>query len=144
MAFKESELSTEFMNFIDCVYKDTINGGSLPDKPVIVFTNQEKDTSDIDVPVIRFSCLETYKRPSTLGDNKKFLRKGVITILISVPTGTLTYNIQELTDMICEHYECKMICGVNMRDINISEIVKTDSVRYSRSIIISFNYYITK
>ena len=144
MAFKESELATEFLNFIDCAYKDEINGGSLADKPVIIFTNQEKDTNDIEVPIIRFSCLETYKKPTTLGDKKRFVRKGIITILVSVPTGTLTYDIQEITDMIVEHYECKTICDVNTRDISISEIVQSDSVWYSRSIIISFNYYITK
>lgn len=144
MAFKESELATEFINFIDCAYKDEINGGSLADKPVIIFTNQEKDTNDIEVPIIRFSCLETYKKPTTLGDKKRFVRKGIITILVSVPTGSLTYDIQEITDMIVEHYECKTICDVNTRDISISEIVQSDSVWYSRSIIISFNYYITK
>ena len=144
MVFKEGELATEFRNFIECVYADTVNGGFFADKPELVFDNQEKDTSDITVPILKFSCLETYKRSTTLGERRKYLRKGVITITASVPSGSLTYDLQQLTSLITEHYEGKQVCDVNIRDINIGNVSASGGVWYSRAIIISFEYYITK
>lgn len=144
MVFKEGELATEFRDFIECVYKDKVNGGFFTDKPELVFDNQEKDTSDITVPIIKFSCLETYKRPVTLGECRRYVRKGVITITVSVPSGSLTYDLQQLTNIISEHYEGKRVCEVNIRDINIGDISTSGGVWYSRVIIISFEYYIKK
>lgn len=144
MVFKEGELATEFRDFIECVYTDKINGNFFEDKPEIIFDNQEKDTSDITVPIIRFSCLETYKKPATLGDRKRYIRKGVITIQVSVPSGSLTHSLQQLTDIITEHYECQRICDVNTRDISIGNVSASNGVWYSRAIIISFEYYIKK
>lgn len=145
MDFKEGDLATEFKEFIDKIYTNKMTQKTFPDKPTIIFENQERENnSNMELPWLTFSAQVVYGSPASLGEYKKMLRKGVIVITINTPSGTLTYNLQKLTELIVQHYECQKICDVYIRDINVTDKRQTDEVWYSRALIISFDYYIIK
>lgn len=133
---KEAILAQDFQCFIDSVYPT--------DKPELIFENQGKDIGDISKMWISFACNLAYRKSTTLGTRRKYLRKGVISILIGVPSGTLTSDMQEVIQNIINHYEGKKIEDIYIRDINEGLGNYNDTAWFTRSLTVSFEYYITK
>lgn len=133
---KESLLAEDFQCLIDSLYTE--------DKPELIFENQGIDVGNITKTWIKFSVNISYRNPVSLGLRRRYIRKGVITILIGVPSGTLTNEIQVITQNIINHYEGVKIKDVYIRDIKEGSITQTDNAWFTRSLIISFDYYIIK
>lgn len=137
--FKESVLAKDFLDFIERLYEYE------PDVcPAVIFENARQETiENIEKPFIEFSCNIPSRVSETLGFRRRYKRKGLIVLKINIPSGSLTNELQKITEHIISHYEGKHLCGVYFRDI-VEGSTGTSGIWFFRTLKINFDYDIVK
>lgn len=135
---RNSCLAKDFMNFVETSFEPE-------NKPVVYMENQLEKDVDLQTPWILFSSDVFNRVVTTLGEKRRFLRQGMIKIKINVPIGSRTSVLNDITDMIVDHYEGKIVSGVCITDILVDkDISQKESAWFNKIIRILYRYYTVK
>lgn len=131
-------LAKDFLCFIE-------NGFNDDNRPLCFLENEAESSTEITKPWVTFASEVYNKAVTTLGENRRFIRQGMIIISVFVPTGTKTADMNEIIEKISNHYEGKTIKGVNIIEINCSTNTEnSDKTWFKKILRISYRYYTVK